>query len=79
MPREEASFETFRWVLANHEGRPPEEPAVYDDEWIAECDYCDGLDAGDRDTIDCDHTNSLDHADMGLNNTDNTAAEDQIR
>ncbi|KAJ5737727.1 uncharacterized protein N7483_002852 [Penicillium malachiteum] len=39
----EASFEIFRWELANHEGKPPNE-SVYDDEWIAGCDdseeYC---------------------------------------
>ncbi|KAE8309254.1 hypothetical protein BDV41DRAFT_440433 [Aspergillus transmontanensis] len=28
----EASMEVFRWVLANHEGRPSE--PIYDDEWL---------------------------------------------
>ncbi|KAJ5935577.1 hypothetical protein N7466_005124 [Penicillium verhagenii] len=32
----EASFEIFRWVLANHEGKPPE--PVYEHEWIAGCE-----------------------------------------
>ncbi|KAJ5560948.1 hypothetical protein N7535_009145 [Penicillium sp. DV-2018c] len=36
----EASFEIFRWVLANHEGKPPE--PIYDDAWIAGCDDTDG-------------------------------------
>ncbi|KAJ5642251.1 hypothetical protein N7490_006251 [Penicillium lividum] len=35
----EASFEIFRWVLANHEGKPPE--PVYEHEWIAGCDISD--------------------------------------
>jgi len=35
----EASLEIFRWVLANHEGRPPE--PIYNDEWIAGCDESD--------------------------------------
>lgn len=34
----EASLEIFRWVLANHEGKPPSEP-IYDDVWIAGCGY----------------------------------------
>ncbi|KMP08225.1 hypothetical protein CIRG_07906 [Coccidioides immitis RMSCC 2394] len=38
--REEAT-EVFRWVLANHEGKPASEPIYYDD-WIADCDYSDG-------------------------------------
>lgn len=44
----EASLEIFRWVLANHEGKPPSEP-IYDDVWIAGCDYSDEscLEAGD--------------------------------
>ncbi|KAH8432269.1 uncharacterized protein LDX57_009908 [Aspergillus melleus] len=46
----EASMEIFRWVLANHEGRPPEEP-IYDDDWIAGCDDSDryGSDPGIKD------------------------------
>lgn len=36
----EASLEIFRWVLANHEGKPPSEP-IYNDEWIAGCDDSD--------------------------------------
>ena len=36
----EASLEIFRWVLANHEGKPPSEPICYD-EWIAGCDDSD--------------------------------------
>ncbi|KAJ5591482.1 uncharacterized protein N7459_001851 [Penicillium hispanicum] len=36
----EASLEIFRWVLANHEGKPPSEP-IYDDVWIDGCDYSD--------------------------------------
>ena len=39
------STDIFYWVLANHEGQPPE--PIYDDEWIAEClDYTDESDAG---------------------------------
>ncbi|KMU89934.1 hypothetical protein CIHG_07617 [Coccidioides immitis H538.4] len=38
--REEAT-EVFRWVLANHEGKPASEP-IYHDDWIADCDYSDG-------------------------------------
>ncbi|KAL2815145.1 hypothetical protein BJX63DRAFT_420503 [Aspergillus granulosus] len=35
-----ASWDIFQWVLVNHEGKPAAE-AVYDDPWIAGCNYTD--------------------------------------
>ncbi|KAJ5917497.1 hypothetical protein N7466_011051 [Penicillium verhagenii] len=43
----EASSEIFRWVLANHEGKPPE--PVYEHEWIEGCDISDGYCSETRD------------------------------
>lgn len=49
----QASTDIFYWVLANHEGKPPE--PIYDDDWIAEClDYTDESDQsveGDADSM----------------------------
>ncbi|KAJ5123880.1 uncharacterized protein N7515_007705 [Penicillium bovifimosum] len=49
----EASFEIFRWVLANHEGKPHSEP-IYDDDWIAGCENTDGSLAEEESIADSD-------------------------
>jgi hypothetical protein len=49
----EASLEIFRWVLANHEGKPPSEP-IYDHEWLAGCDDSDECYVEEQDDSSCE-------------------------
>ncbi|KAJ5219967.1 hypothetical protein N7468_009171 [Penicillium chermesinum] len=61
-----AFFEAFRWVLANHEGRPNSEP-VYDDDWIAGCD----------DSDECySETEEISHSNVPTNNNEEIFAQE---